>query len=55
MAEQMFVTLKAKHMQAYFGKDVISELLWGYGYFGYFPEYVIVTGSFLFQTGVVEW
>lgn len=54
-ALQLYSILKAKNKPAYFGKDVISELLEGYTYEGYFTENIILNGKYLFQAGILKW
>ncbi len=55
MALQLFNTLKAAKQPVFFGKDIISENLFGYTYYGYFPPHILLKIRFSYSSGLVEW
>ncbi len=55
MALQLFAILKAAKQPVFFGKDVINENLYGFKYFGYFPQTLLLNTKFSFNSGIIEW
>ncbi len=55
MAIELFTILKATNKPAFFGKDVLNEILYGYKYFGFFPSSIMTRVKNSFQSGIIEW
>ncbi len=55
IVNQHLSTLKLLNKAVYYGKDIITETLGGYKYFGYFPTALLQKSKYYFQSGISEW
>ncbi len=54
-AIRLHTILKTQNKPAYFGKDIVNEIIEGYNYFGLFPTKIISSSTYYFQSGLVSW
>ncbi len=51
----LYYKMSVRKKPVYFGKDIITEMLAGYKFKGYFPKRILLRSKYLFQTGIVRW